>query len=58
MFKSFKRIILEAKLRLYAEMFEYYKHKVLKQKYYTKKLNEYNDKIYETEEKYIKLTEH
>ena len=55
MFKNIRRIILEAKIRGYAEAFEYYKHKTLKQQYYDKKVDEYYNKINDAEENYKKL---
>ena len=55
MIKRFKMLMLEAKIRIYGIMFEYYKCKAIRYEYYVKMTNTYTDKIYNATEDFKKL---
>lgn len=55
MFKKIKMIILEIRLRWYSKKRNRYKCKVMKYKYYSDLLYEYDQKIFDTEDEYQNL---
>ena len=55
MFKKFKMIILETRLKWYGKKRNRYKCKVMKYKYYSDLLTEYDQKILDTETEYQNL---